>query len=242
MNSTWHVPAYNLLQQKELAVQNTLRLAVVAVAARCRPRVFATVNVFASAVFTRCLRAPTCLRDEACLHLTCFREVSSRARVFAGLSSGSVFVPPHVFATTRVFARPVFGTCLRTPTCLHDDVCLRLACLRDVFSLAHVSSRRRVPSPDLGSAIVFSHADGFTPASALARALRSGSVFGRPRVFAGTVSADAHVSLLSSPGMCLLTPRCLRRLCFEASVLDPMCLQNVSSVFGQYVHPPVTAM
>ena len=32
--------------------------------------------------------------------------------------------------------------------------------------------------------------------------------------------------------------RCLRRPCFEASVLDPTCIQNVASVFGQYVHPP----
>ena len=109
----------------------------------------------------------------------------------------------------------------------------RPTCLRDVSSHAHVFSRRRVPSPDLSSATVFSREHGFATGSALTRAVRSGSVLGRPRVFApkrvfaGNVSSDAHFSLPSSPGMCLLTPKYLRRPCFEASVLDPTCLQNV---------------
>ena len=158
---------------------------------------------------------------------------------------------PRVFATMSVFARTVFASCLRTPTCL------RATCLGEVSSPAHVSSRRSVSShahvsslrgapspPDLSSATVFSREHGFTSGSALVKAVRSGSVLQRPRVFAlgsvfaGSVSSDAHVSSLSSLGMCLLTPRCLRRPCFEASVLDPTRLQNVSSVFGQYVHAP----
>ena len=172
-------------------------------------------------------------------------HVSSRRRAsWPDLTSQSVFARPRVFATTRVFAGPVLGKCLRPPECLRDDTCARPTCLRDVSSHAHVSSRQRVPSQDLSSATAFSREHGFTPGSVLARAVRSGSVFGRPlvfaprSVFAGNVPSDAFVSSLSSPGMCLLTPRGLRKPCFEDSVLDPTCLQNVSSVFGQYVHPP----
>ena len=195
-----------------------------------RPRVFATTRVFARPVFARCLHTPTCLRDDfarpvfgkclrptmclrdnACLHPTCLCH----------------FARPRVLATTRIFAQPVVAMCLRTPTCLRDDAGLRPTCLRKVSSHAHVSSRRRVLSPDLSSAIVFSRA-------------RMASLLEVPwqGQCAREVSSDPHVSSLSSPGMCLLTPRCLRRPCFEASVLDPTCLQNVSWVFGQYVHLP----
>ena len=214
-----------------------------------RSRVFATTRVFARPVFGKCLR------DDACLRQTCLREVSSPAHVSSrrhvsspDLSSGSVFATARFFATTRVFAGPVFGKCLRPPTCLHDDACLCLTCLRDVSSHAHVTSRRRVPSPDLSSGSVFSDTHGFTSGQALARTARSGGVFAKTRVFAttrrptrvfaGNVSSDAHVSSLSSPGMCLLTPTCLRRPCVRSPALHPMCLQSVSSVFGQYVHPP----
>ena len=90
-----------------------------------------------------------------------------------------------------------------SPTCLCDDECVRPTCFRQVFWPAHVSSRRRVPSPDLPSGRVFARPvfrkclgppmclgdDAclrptycFTTVSALARAVRSGSVFGRPRV------------------------------------------------------------
>ena len=130
-------------------------------------------------------------------------SVFARLCVFA---TTRVFATTHVFATTRVFAGPVFGKRLRPPTCLHDDACLRLTCLRDVSSHAHVYSRQRVPSPDLSSGSVFSDAHGFTSGQALARTARSGGVFAttrRPtRVFAGNVSSDAHVSSLSSPCVC----------------------------------------
>ena len=182
--------------------------------------------------------SPTCLRDDAGVRPACLRVVSSTAHVSSrrrvsspDLSSGSVFARPRVFATMRVFDRPGFGTCHRPPTCLRDDACPRPTCLRDVSSHAHVSSRRRVPSRDLSSATVLKREHGFTTGSALAWAVRSGSVFGHPPVFAprnvfdGDVSSDAHVSSLSSPGKCLPTPRCLRRPCFETSVLDPTCLQ-----------------
>ena len=214
-------------------------------------RVFATTHVFARRVFGKCLRTPMCVRDDTCLRLACLREVSSRAHVSSrrpvsspDLSSGSVFATTRVFTTTRVFAGPVFGKCLCPPTCLHDDACLRLTCLRDVSSHAHVSSRRRVPSPYLSSGSVFSDAHGFTSGQALARTARSGGVFvktrvfattRRPtRVFAGNVSSDAHVSSLSSPGMCLLTPTCLRRPCVEAQPWTPcvfkMCLRSSANM------------
>ena len=215
------------------------------------PRVFATTRVFARPVFGKCLRDDACLHDDACLRQTCLREVSSHAHVSSrrrvsspDLSSGSVFATARVFATTRVFAGPVFGKCLRDDTCLHEDACLRLTCLRDVSSHAHVSSRRRVPSPDLSSRSVFSDAHGFTSGQALARTARSGGVFAKTRVFAttrrptrvfaGNVSSDAHVSSLSSPGMCLLTPTCLRRKCVEAQPWTPcvfkMCLRSSANM------------
>ena len=68
-----------------------------------RPCVFATTRVFARPVFRECLRPP----------------VSSRRRTSSpDLSSGRVFALPRVFTRTpvlAVLARPVFGTCLRTP-------------------------------------------------------------------------------------------------------------------------------
>ena len=261
------------------------------------PRVFATTRVFGRPVFGKYLRPPTCLRDDAGLRPTCLWDVSSHAHVSSrrsgsslDLSSGSVFARPRVFATTRVFARPVFrkylrpptclrddaglrptclqevsspthvssrrrgsspdlslgvfGTRLRPPTCLRDDACPRPTCLWDVSSHAHVSSRRRLPSPNLSSATVFSREHGFSTGGALAKAVRSGCVFGRPRVFAprnvfaGNVSSDAHMSSPPSPCMCQLTPRCLRRPCFEASVLDPTCLQMCLRSLATMCTPP----
>ena len=203
------------------SVQNTLPLLVAAVAARC----VAHVSV----------RWWMCSPD---------------------LSSRGVFTRPRVFATTRVFAmkrvftRTVVGKCLRAPTCLRQpNLSLGSVFARPWSSRRRGSSPRRGSSrrrwssrwcgssPDLASRSVFARPCVF------ARAVRSGSVFRLPRVFAprrvfaGNVSSDAHVSSVSSPGMCLLTPTCLRRPWFEASVPDPTCLQNVSSVFGQHVHP-----
>ena len=97
------------------AVQNTLPLAVAAIAARCVAHVSS--------------RRWVCLPD-----------LSSRGRVSsADLSLGGVLARPRVFATTWVFARPVFEkclrpcmcprTCLRAPTCLRDDTCPRPTCL-----------------------------------------------------------------------------------------------------------------
>ena len=205
-----------------------------------RPCVFATTRVFARHVFacprvfatTRVLARPVL---GACLRTPC---VFATMRVLARPVFKNCLRPP-----TCVFAKPGFGKCLRPPTCLRDDACPRPTCFRNLSPHAHVSSRQSGSSPDLSSATVFSRDYALTTGSAVARAVRSGIVFGRPRVFAprsvfaGNVSSDAHVSWLSSPGMCLLRPRCLRRPCFEASVLDPTCFQNVSSVFGQYVHP-----
>ena len=125
------------------------------------------------------------------------RPGGSRSRVSNRGRAGHVFARPGVFATTRVFARPGFGTCHRPPTCLCDDACPRPTCLRDV------SSRRHMPSPDLSSATVFSRERGFTTGSALAGAVRSRGVFGRPRVFAPR-------RVLSE--VCLQTPTCLRCL------------------------------
>ena len=104
MNSTWHVLANSLLQQLKdaIAVQNTLLLAVAAIAAGCVAHVSSRRWV-------------------------CSPDLSSRAHVFATmrvfatklaspeLSSQGVFARQRVFTTTRVLARPVFGTCLSRP-------------------------------------------------------------------------------------------------------------------------------
>ena len=123
-------------------------------------------------------RVLMCLREDGSLRPTCLWDVSSRTCVSSrqpvslqDLSSGHVFTHPCVFATTRIFARPVFGKCLRVPLCLS--------------------------SPDLSSRGVFAHPRGFTPGNVLSRAAFSRSVFGRPcvfgskSVFAGNVSSDA---------------------------------------------------
>ena len=134
---------------------------------------------------------------------------------------GAVSLHAHVSSRRRVFARPVFWKCLRRPTCFRDDASLRQTCLQQVSSYTRVGSLRKVSR---------------------ASAVCSGSVFGRPRafaprsVFARHVSSDAHVTLLSSPSMRLLTCKCLRRSFFAKTILDPMCLQNVSLVFGRCVH------
>ena len=149
-----------------------------------------------------CSSKHTASRGCGCRRSMCRpRHVFATTRGFARRVFASCLRTPSVFATTRVFARPVFTRCLRLPVCLRDGVGLGPTCLREVSSPAHVSS------PDLSPAIVFSRAHGFTTGSALARAVRSGSVFGRPRVFAprsvfaGNVSSDAHVL------------RCLRLAC-----------------------------
>ena len=117
---------------------------------------------------------------------------------------------PRVFVMMRVLARPVFRDCLRTPTCL----CATRAFARDT----------RVASFREGCKSVW-----------------SGSVFRRPlvfaprSVFAGHVSSNAHVSSCSSPSMCVLTMS--SQTFFATSVLDPMCLQDLFSVFGRYAQP-----
>ena len=218
VNSTWHGFAQRVLQKKQLpcSSKHTASRGCGCRRSMCRPGVFATMNVFARPVFGKRLRLPRCRSEDVCLRPTRLREVSSPAYAWPDPSSGSVFARPRVFAMTRVLARLVFGKRLRPPTCLREDACIRSTCLRQLSSRAHMASLLEV---------------------------RSRSVFGRPRViaprsvFAGNVSPDVHVSSLSWPGMCLLTPQSLRTPCFEASVLDPTCLQNVSSVFGQYAHP-----
>ena len=124
----------------------------------------------------------------------------------------------------RVFARPVFGTCLDTLTCLRDDVGLRPTCLRDLSSHAHMSSQRRVSSPDLSSGSVFATTcdarlrqtwfrDMSLPAHVSSRRrgsspdLPSGRVFACPRVFATTHAFTRHVF-----GNCLLAQTWLHHL------------------------------
>ena len=166
-----------------------------------------------------CLRVPMCLREDGSLRPTCLWDVSSRTCVSSrqpvslqNLSSGHVFTHPCVFATTRIFARPVFRKCLRVPLCLS--------------------------SPDLSSRGVFAHPRGFTPGNVLSRAAFSRSVFGRPcvfgskSVFAGNVSSDA-MCLRGLARMCRPTLTCVRRPFLGALVPDPMSLQNVSSVFSE---------
>ena len=159
-----------------------------------RPRVFAKRRVFARPVFGKCLCPPGSVFA---------RPVSSRRRVSSpDLSSGSVFARPRVLATRRVFARPGIETCHRPATCLRNDACPRPTCLRDVSSHAHVSSPRRVSSPDLSSATVFSREHGFTTGSALARAVHSPSVFGRPRIFAPRSVFAGNLSSLRLAYVC----------------------------------------
>ena len=55
-------------------------------------------------------------------------------RVFARFLFRRVCARSCVFATTRVFAKSVFGKCLCPPMCLRDDACLRQTCLRPVSS------------------------------------------------------------------------------------------------------------
>ena len=225
VNHTWHGFAQSLLQKKELlcSSKHTASRGCGCRRSMCRPRVFATMSVFARRVFARCLRTPTCLRDDADLRLgqrlhtptrlrhdaglrpTCLWEVSSHAHASSprrgsspDLSLGSVFARPPVFATTRVFARPVFGKCLRTPTRLRHDAGLRPTCLWEVSSHAHASSPRRGSSPDLSL----------------------GSVFARPPVFATT-----RVFARPVFGKCLRTPTRLR----HDAGLRPTCLWEVSS-------------
>ena len=78
------------------------------------------------------LHPPTCLRNDAGLRLTC-------------LNYRGVSLPAHV-SSRRVFARHVFGKCLRPPTCLRDDVGLRLTCLNSgrVFARPRVFAKTRI--------------------------------------------------------------------------------------------------
>ena len=193
-------------------------------------------------------KLPPCLREVSarahvssrrwCLGPTCLRGVLSDALVSL---RKRVFARPCVFATTRVFARPVFGKRLRPLMSLRDDASIRLTC-REVSSYAHVTSGRCVPSQTcLWQTSSDKHMESLRE---VCRAVRSGSVFGRPDLFAprsvftGHVSSNTHVFSLSSPSMCLLTPRCLRRPLANSSVPNPVCLQNLSLVFGRCVHSP----
>ena len=148
-----------------------------------RPCVFATTPVFPRPVFGKCLGDDTCLRDDACLRLTCLREVSSPSHVSSrrrlslpDLSLRRVFARPYVFATTRAFARPVFGKCLLARSWLHFWTCLGKdsalgKCVREDTCLRDDTSSDTC--------------------------LRRECVFRRPRVFAvfaWHLSADAYVS------------------------------------------------
>ena len=233
VNRTWRGLAGSLLQQKDLpcSLKHTASCGCGCGRSMCRPHVFTTMtmSVFARPAFARCLPAPICLcgdacvRNAACLHLNCLREVSSRPMCLCRPVVGSVFARPRVLATTRVFACHVYsrrhggsspdlssGRVLARPRVLATTRALA----RPVFEVP-LARARAVRSgifsgrlPDLRS-----------------RNLRHECVFRRPRVFAvfaWHASADVWVS--SQP-------------CFEASVLDRTCLQNVPSAVGQYVHP-----
>ena len=114
------------------------------------PRVIATTWVFTRPVFEKCLCMGMCLRAAACRRPTCLRDVSScahaplRRRVSSpDLSSGSVFGRLRVFATTRAFARRVYGDCLLARTWPHSCECLG----KGLRSDAHVSSLQEVSLP-----------------------------------------------------------------------------------------------
>ena len=177
-----------------------------------------------------------CLRDDTCLRLACLREVSSpahvssRRRVSSGrrvsspdLSSGSVFARPCVFATTRVFAQPVFGKCLR------DDACLRRTCLREVSSPSHVSSRRRLSSPDLSSGRVFARPRVFTTARALAR-----PVFGKCLLGRSWLHFWTGLGKDSALGRCLREDTCLRDDTSSDTCLRRECVFRRPRVFAVF--------
>ena len=113
-------------------------------------------------------------------------SVFATTRLFARPVFGSVCAGPCFFVMTRVFAPPVFGRCLRPPMCLRDD-----ACLREVSAHVHVSLRRRVPSPDLPSGRCLVRV--FAPKNVLGRNVSSNAC-----VFSQTVlpnlSLRPHVS------------------------------------------------
>ena len=155
-----------------------------------------------------------CLRDDPCFRaslqeVSAHMHVSSEGRVsWPDLSLESGFARPCVFATTCVFAQPVFGKWLRPPTCLRDDACLRQTCLRQVLTRLH-----------------------------------SGKFLGRGSMLRKCPRTPTCLRCKKClRRMCLQTPtcpRCLRGPFFTTLVLDPMCLQTVSAVFGRwYVHPP----
>ena len=97
--------------------------------------------------------------------------------------------------TQRVFARAVFGKCLRKATCLRDATCLRQSCLREASALAHVSSLRHISSPDLSSGnvcacpCVFASGGAFPPVASPREAPW-------PEKCCQVVSSDAQVSSL----------------------------------------------
>ena len=195
----------------------------------CRARVFLTKRVFIRPVFGKCSARPRVFADLSCGSFSSRAYMSSRRRGSSPDLSGSVFALPCVFATARVFARPVsgksgkclrlpaslrptlssemsslalgtclrpptclhddavlarpvLGTCLHTPTCLRDDACLRPTCLRQLCSCACMASLLEMPWQG--------HC-------------------------AREVSSDAHVSShreMASTGVRLQTPTCLRCL------------------------------
>ena len=196
VNSTWHVLAYSLLQQKErpCSSKHTTSRGCGCRRSMCRPGVLTT----------GCVR-PTCLRDREVSSRanvsspTCLREVSSRAHVSSPTRlKGGVFGRPRVFAATWVF----------------DG--LRQTCLREVSSPAQVSSRRRVSSPDLSSGSFFARPRVFTTARVFARPV-FGTGLHAPRVFATTrvLAGPVFRTRLCTP-TCLrdacLCPTCLRQL------------------------------
>ena len=194
----------------------------------CRPRVFATMSVFARPVFGTCLRTPASLRDERVFTLPAFRKY------------------PRAPTCLR---QPVFGTCLRAPTCFRDVAGVRQACLRDVSLMpAHVSSRRRVSSPDLSSGSVFVRPRVFATTHAFARPVfwtcSPSHVSSRRRVFARLVFAHSHVSSRRH----VLRPTCLRQLSSRthmASLLEVpwqgQCAREVSSDAHASSHPEVSS-
>ena len=146
-----------------LAIQNTLPLTIAAV--------FASTRDFVQPGFRKYFRPPPCLRDKADLSPTDFRNMISYA--------------PYIFATRHILIRYIFGKyfrpfsfrmmqifCRQSSSSSHISS-RRSKFLPDLFSAnifayqyvrptyirtpAHRrNSQRRVPSPDLPSAMIFS--------------------------------------------------------------------------------------
>ena len=185
------------------------------------------------------------------MNLSSRTHVSSRRHMsWPGLSSGNVFARPCAFATFRD------DTCL-CPTCLRE-----VSSHSHVSSRRHVSALDRSSGRVFARPRVFVTTRAFVQPvfgrylltqtwlhslkclgqrSVLRKFLRTPMLFAPRRVSAEKVSSDPHVLYLrsatraSSPSMCLLTPRCLRRPFLRATVLNSMHLKSVSSV---EIRPP----